>query len=388
MNLFEFYEKDELIVKNSVHKYILKLKKRALMNFFLYPFYTLLGSVTHLSAFIHKKIKTPTDNRTILIFGEKHYGTLQSYSNLVVLFSAKSLLKKIISIILSGHKAYSYEDYYRSLACSYKRPEKTKVAEKKIKRFLIDNDISVMLLGNDNKPLERLWIKVARELGVVSVVYQHGIWASTNMLPYQADGWAADYLFVYDKFHKDLVAKFGMDVNKVITVGFPIVECNEDINRIENTVCIIGSAGFSSGYDDYFKKINNMIARKLVETGYVVFYRPHPMEEKYNIIEIDNSLVTVVKQEPIGTALKKYQLYVGFASTMLIDCSLAGGVSIQIIEDNIDAIDFQKMEYAYSVKVEDLENIATKQFFQQTPLELPTVMPSGEMANYLNGLVE
>jgi hypothetical protein len=244
----------------------------------------------------------------------------------------------------------------------------------------------VILLGNDNKPLERLWIKVAREQGVISVVYQHGIWAANNMLPYQADGWAADYLFVYDKFHKDLMVRFGMEASKINIVGFPTVKCNENILRIQNTVCIIGSAGFSSGYDGYFKEINNTIAHTLTKAGYKVFYRPHPMETKYSTFEIDSGIATIVKQEPIADALKKYQLYVGFASTMLIECSLSGGVSIQIIDDNIDVIDFKKMEYAYSVRVTDLENIAMKTVFEQTSLALPTVLSPLEMASYLNKL--
>jgi len=387
MNLFEFYEKDELVVKNGLQKYILKLKKRARLNHLLFPFYTLLSLFTYLSYIFHKSIKKYVKQPVILIVGEKHYSTLDNYSNLVVLFSAKSLLKNFKSIFLNGHKAYVYEGYYKYIAASYNEPDSTQILENKIKAILKGSKVQIILMGNDNKPLERLWIKVARELGITSVVYQHGVWAANNMLAYQADGWAADYLFVYDAFHKDLMIKFGMNPDKIIIVGFPKVESNENVQRENNTVCILGSAGFSSGYGDYFKKANNRIALILVKAGYNVFYRPHPSEIKDSNFEVDSELVTIVTGEPITAAVKKYQVYVGFASTMLIECTISGGLAIQIIDDKIDVIDFQKMQYAYSIRLNDLEKTLINSPSKQKPLALPFELIDSAMAKNLNDLV-
>ena len=385
MNIFEYYEKDELLSNKSMLSYYLKIKKRMRVNRFLFPltwlFCIVLNSLIRLKI---KRVRTEhSDN--ILLIGEKHYDSLKSYKNLILVFSAKSILQKFFIILSRGHKVYTYEDSYRYIFEAFSNSSKTSGLESKIRHLIKKNDIKKILMGNDNKPLERLWIKVAQSEGVITVVYQHGIWASSKMLPYQADGWVADYLFVYDNYHKNLMIKFGMESEKIITVGFPAPLYQSKLKRTPNTVCIVGSAGFSFGDGDYFYNLNNQVAVIASNLGLKVIYRPHPIEVRSKKIEVDVNMVTIC-YEPIEYALNAYHYYIGVSSTMLIESSLRGGTAIQILSSNVNVINFNKMGYAYTVSIGGLEQTLQNDRIKHYNLKLPKFLKDGDMAIHLEKL--
>lgn len=331
--------------------------------------------------------KKKNDNKNILLIGEKHYKTLSSEQNLVLLFSAKSLLIQFSTIFQLEHKVFHYEKYYKELLRAYKKGGVNENTEKNIVCFLKENNIGVILLGNDNKPLERLWVGCAKLANIPTVVYQHGIWAAKDIQPYQADGWVADYLFVYDEYHKNLIASLGMNPHKVKTVGFPCIEELPPNSRICGSVCIIGSAGFSSGLGDKLKKKNTEIAKVLLDSGYSVFYRPHPIEIKEDNIEVSVSGVSILSNQSYLECLSCYEVYIGFTSTMLIEASIYGAVSIQVADEDLNVIDFSEMNYAHTIKYENIASLKSNIKGGGAELKKVKVLSKGEMGRQLKKII-
>lgn len=220
-----------------------------------------------------------------------------------------------------------------------------------------DTTSKFVILFNDSLPVERIYCLLAKSLGMLSICIQHGVFQS-NAPARVYDGGIADLLLAFDKHQFELMAAGGIPKNKLGVVGFHsnIKHYDNLSNGLARRVCILGQPwGVHSSEIEvrYLALLGNLNAI-LSTSGFKFVFKPHPSERgahylgKYGVVEPAN----------LKKCLARYDVFISFTSTALIEASLAGRVAIQIFDPAFLTDRFSDIGYAYSIDSADLSQLS------------------------------
>jgi hypothetical protein len=215
-----------------------------------------------------------------------------------------------------------------------------------------------VVFSNDSLPVERIYCLLAKSLGMHSVCIQDGVFQSNS--PARAyHGGVADLMLAFDKHQFDLLVNGGVPKNKLGVVGF-----HSNIEHYENIsydsarrVCILGqpwgvySAEIEVRYHALLENLNTI----LTKSEFTFAFKPHPSEHGTHYLEKNG---VRVESEKLKACLARYDVFISFTSTALIEASIAGRVAIQIYDPTFLADRFSEFGYAYSVDSNDLNQLS------------------------------
>lgn len=221
-----------------------------------------------------------------------------------------------------------------------------------------NNSSRYLVLNNDSLPAERIYCVCAQSTGFSTVCIQHGIFTS-NSPPRIYDGGVADRILVFDNHQRDFMIRGGIPAEKIGVMGFHSNVAPARTKLLEGTerrVCFLGQP-WGAYYPDketrYLELVDEVIS-SLKSACFQLFFKPHPNERsaeylsRYECIEL-----TSLKQ-----CFGKFDVFISFTSTGLLEASLAGKVAIQIFDPQFFADRFENYGYSYSLDSDRLDELA------------------------------
>jgi len=232
--------------------------------------------------------------------------------------------------------------------------------DKVIKKVGIINiyksDVSYLILDNDNLPMHRFMIEVAKRSNIVTISIQHGIF-NTSEASKLHDGWTADYFLTMNQHQTDLLIKKGMPNKKLITMGFHSVLNYPDrrISKINNRkICFLGQPydKFNNNLADRYYHILQNIQNFCIEKHIDFIYKPHPWED----IKSLPKWLKNIKMQSLDSVFNQNDVFISLTSTALFEASWVNRVSVQIYDEifetdryselgNIITIDYNTIDF-------------------------------------------
>jgi hypothetical protein len=213
-----------------------------------------------------------------------------------------------------------------------------------------------LVLFNDSLPVERTYCLLAREAGLRTVCIQHGIFMA-NSPPRVYDGGVADLMLAIDEHQRRLMISGGIPAGSIRLLGFHSTLRKRAAPRAggDRKVCILGQP-WGAYYPDIESKYHQMIERLMValaDAGLGFAFKPHPSERGAGYL----GKYRPVESASLEECLDRYDVFVSFTSTALLEATLAGRVAIQLFHPVFMADRFQDHGYAYSVEGEDWNEV-------------------------------
>lgn len=221
------------------------------------------------------------------------------------------------------------------------------------------NDVNpkFLVLYNDSLPVERIYCLLAKLLRMHSICIQHGIFTANSPARIY-DGGVADLMLAFDKHQFELMADGGIPINKLGVVGF-----HSNIKRHDNLrvclarrVCILGQPWgvYYPEIDIRYRLLLEDLVANLNKSGFKFVFKPHPNERgadylgKYGAVELS----------ALNECFVRYDVFISFTSTALLEASLAGRVAIQIFDAAFLADRFSDIGYAHSIDSNNLGQLS------------------------------
>lgn len=220
-----------------------------------------------------------------------------------------------------------------------------------------DTTPKFIILFNDSLPVERIYCLLAKSLGMHSVCIQHGVFQANSPARIY-DGGIADLMLAFDRHQFELMADGGIPKNKLGVVGF-----HSNIKHYDNLsyglarrVCILGQPWgvyypeIEVRYHELLENLNAILST----SGFKFVFKPHPSECDAHYL----GKYGVVEAAKLKECLTRYDVFISFTSTALIEASLAGRIAIQIFDPAFLADRFSDNGYAYSIDSNDLSQLS------------------------------
>lgn len=202
------------------------------------------------------------------------------------------------------------------------------IIENKLKTIKPD----YVVLQGDSLPVERAIIMACRNLGIITINIQDGLYPSHTGPVF---GHASDYAFVWGQYYKDMYVNRGIKTqDKVYVLGYPyklkrIASYDKHGNYI--VYCL------GDNYEEYNKnhfntKINALTKMNEIclRHGMSFYYRPHPADNRRLLQEsMPNIKFTPIK-ETLEQAFTKGDIFIGFSSTTIPEASMRNKFTIQL----------------------------------------------------------
>lgn len=203
----------------------------------------------------------------------------------------------------------------------------------RMKLFLKEYHIKMVICYNDMYPLERMIIDAGKEMGVPTAVFLHGLPGRYDCI----DDNRADYLFVWGEGIKELCVKAGMSPEKIIITGHPFFSSfqspvmKDDRNPSPLIITYVGGGVPSNSSEYEMSDRGNSISyawcveEALKKIGVCrASLRLHPSENplwyKKNVdmgfYELDGA--------KLSDSIKTHSYIIGPTSTVAIDAAIQG----------------------------------------------------------------
>lgn len=215
----------------------------------------------------------------------------------------------------------------------------------KIKKILLRYSPDLIILRTDSFPTDRAVILAAKELDIPTINIQDGIYQSQLPLIH---GRAADYVFVWGKYFKNLYLKQKIRSDKTIKIlGYPyeLKPLPQKHKKQNLTVYYLGQ-----NYEMYniklletkIKTVNtlNEICKKL---NFEFIYRPHPGDLIKVLQKRLPNVKFAPKNETLYESFKRGDIFISFSSTSLVEVGLHGKIGIQLKNYPLPVDDFEKL---------------------------------------------
>lgn len=227
--------------------------------------------------------------------------------------------------------------------------------KEKISNDLVDFTVSflkkinpkALILSNDSLFLERFLIFCARKAGIKSICIQDGIFQSTSN-PILFHGKYTDFFYVWSEKQKNMFIRHGYDKLKLVVYGYPLkMKVFDKDTYNSNKVCLLGQPWekYSKTLGIKKKKIFNDIVLQLA-TDHIV-YKSHPGETEIEYFPDDIKIF----HGNLSEAIEKYDYFLSFTSTALIEVSLAKKIAIQLYDQDFNSDIFEDIGYCYTFDV-------------------------------------
>lgn len=178
------------------------------------------------------------------------------------------------------------------------------------------NPLTVILL-DDASPDGRMFTIAAKELGILTVEVQHGIYQNSNYIP---TGRMADHVFVWGEYFKRLYVEHKVRAPETVHVlGYPhdpsIVLGKE---RKRPVMCYLGTDHeiYMPGAEQWTTDTLGALTRLCKVLDMEFKYRPHPNVEK--------------PKESLERAIANCDVFVSFNSTAMVEAALRNRLCVQL----------------------------------------------------------
>lgn len=279
----------------------------------------------------------------ILVLGSRIFNQLsevtQNRTHLIMtvrdILRCKNIPRSLTYDLKSYRELYSYiinNDENAYAAC-----------RRRVEMILRKTQAKTLVANSTIDPINRLWLRVAREMGLRTVCVQHGVY-SDAIPKYVLEEDIINRYIALDDSQKLILGK-NIPVEKIVSLGakdsFEWIPPTTPIN-----ICFVGEDWERYG----FHKLKSMIIHKYIEIltylkshGYNNFYyKPHPSEREFlNIFNYTKLLKGEAKNVP--------DVYIGFSSSILKEMSSHRKLAIQIWDEDTGADNFQELGYCLSV---------------------------------------
>jgi len=235
--------------------------------------------------------------------------------------------------------------------------------EKKLKVIRPD----YIVLANDSTPIERSIILASKNLGITTIVIQHGIY---DLKSQPFDGRVADYVLVWGQYFKDLYVKQGIKMDEeVYVLGYPF-KIKDNINLNKSNSCRVYYLG--QNYERYNKanldiklETLNRINEICSKLGMQFYYRPHPGDDRKMLQKNLPHINFTPKKETLTQSFSKGDIFITFNSTSLIEASMRSKLCIQLMNyprscDNFEKYGVCSKSVEYIDDLEDYLNAIAK----------------------------
>ncbi|EME8861050.1 hypothetical protein WAA39_004384 [Enterobacter mori] len=209
---------------------------------------------------------------------------------------------------------------------------------------------TVFIIDNDSMPMQRAIINVMKDLNVKILLIQDGLFQSRTPANF-IHGWKSDRILCYDEHQKRILTDKINKKVKIDVVGFYKAITYRKIPEESRRICFLGQPWFKYGtdYQERYLEIVRLINKKM--DGDIIYFKPHPWElDAPYIGEIENIYIGSMDE-----VLNDFDCFISLTSTALYEATIAGKLSIQILDDKFECDDFQNYGYAYSIDVEGIE---------------------------------
>lgn len=265
--------------------------------------------------------------------------------------------------------------------------------EEKLKKIRPD----YIVLANDSTPIERSIILASNNLGITTIVIQHGIY---DLKSQPFDGRIADYVLVWGQYFKDLYVKQGIRKDEeVYVLGYPY-KIEENINMSKRNSYRVYYLGqnferYNKANLDIKLETLNGINKICLKLDMQFYYRPHPGDDRKLLQKKLPHINFTQKKETLTQSFSKGDIFITFNSTSLIEASMRSKLCIQLINYPYSCDNFEKLGVcSKSVEnIDDLEayldtitrsnDLSVKLLFNNEYIDI-TKNPSKSFLNILN----
>lgn len=221
-----------------------------------------------------------------------------------------------------------------------------------IRNIILKVNPKFLINANDSDPVTRLFILEARELGIKSVCIQDGLFKKKDNFS-SHHGEFSDYIFVWGGYYMDLFTENGVNQRKLKVLGYPGVVLNSHQKFFNKEEILLVGEGF--GYcNKELELLNYRIYREVVEillaNGYKLYFKPHP-GTNYGLFK---DLRIPIINYSVKKCFKKFDVFIGLVSTMLMEASLNNKIGIQIYDDRFPGDHYENEGLCYTVLSQNL----------------------------------
>lgn len=235
----------------------------------------------------------------------------------------------------------TYNDLY-SLIVNYDE-DAYAACTRRVKLILSKTQAKILVANSTIDPINRLWLKVARDMGLRTICVQHGVYSDSIPIHVLEEDIIDRYVALDDG--QKLILQKNIATEKIVSLGardtFDWIPPPMPIK-----ICFVGEDWERYG----FYKLKHLIIDRYIEIviylksfGYKDFYyKPHPSENMFLNI-FDYAKLLKVKGIEIP------DVYVGFSSSLLKEMSSRRKLAIQIWDKETGADNFQALGYCQTV---------------------------------------
>ncbi len=222
-----------------------------------------------------------------------------------------------------------------------------------IEAILRSSSPRAVVVKNDSLFLERAVIAAARLAGIPTVTIQHGLFMQAAGM-HNWDGYWTDHMLVWGEFFRDLYLEWGIvPEERIHVLGYPFpVATDPGAGRIPpRTLCLLGQPWElnSEALREEKHRIIGELLEGVARDGLELVYRPHPAESRSRLRAAFPSLRLTDEEETLTGAIGRWDLFLSWTSTALIEVALHGRSAVQIGSETIPMDDFGAAGACHSI---------------------------------------
>lgn len=230
-----------------------------------------------------------------------------------------------------------------------------------------------VILWNDSLPLARAIVLACRQMDIVSVNVQDGIYTDAGFM----HGDAADLVLVWGPHFREMYLKSGRRrPEEVRVLGYPYLLDDRPPGH-RNATPIVYYLGqnleaYREGLLDSKVDTVRALHEACNQVGFRFLYRPHPQENRDVLRRSLPELPVSPPREALSEALQRGDIFVSFSSTSLVEAALRGKLAVQLKNFDIPTEDLEKL----GAVARSFDSIAELVGFLQDLVRRPQILDS------------
>lgn len=284
--------------------------------------------------------------KPIVIDGAKIFNELNHYSK-----NNAHLIMKVRDILRINNLPSSFNFSiigYKSIIKSWQKNDERYLRKylNYLEKVFTKINPSWCVVNSTIDPTSRLMVLASKRLGISTACVQHGVYSElspVNIL----DEDLVDIFFTLDEKQKKILSR-AIPNHKMVSLGEPSSFYWKGSPNI--SVCLVGTDLERYGWTDkkqLIEKTYIKLSKQLKKNNYYnFFYKPHPSEKVSLEIKSNFEIINSITNTNID-------VFIGFNSTLLKDTSSIGKPSIQILENNISAVNYEEYSYCKTFSFKD-----------------------------------
>ncbi len=233
-------------------------------------------------------------------------------------------------------------------------------------------NIQNIIMYKDYPPLQLILTLVSNNLGVQTVIIQHGIY---DLKSNYYDGEFADIVLTWGNVWNEHYSKY-IPESKLKVIGYPYEISKKRSNSCDDNIIFL-----NQNFENYFnpngkdkvefrtsecefldKKLSFIkeIADELNKHSKQLIIKPHPGDEKSQF----NNLQLPIFEGNMSECLNKYNIFLSISSTGLLEATLHDKLAIQIQNPKLlDSPDYESYGVCYTISCDDLSKLRSMIYF-------------------------